>query len=155
MSVKPTPQGYHSITPYLIVRGVPKLLDFLQRAFGAELTHPPSLRPDGSVMHAEIKIGDSLVMMGEPTGSIPANPGSLYLYVEDVDATYRRALNAGAISTAEPMDHFYGDRSGGIKDPSGNQWWIATHKEDVAPAELARRQQAFLAQQASAAKTPS
>jgi len=143
MAVKPIPDGYHSITPFLIVPGAAKLLDFLQQAFEAQELHRLP-RPDGTIMHAEVRIGDSLVMMGEPMGDGQPMFGSLYLYVHDVDAVYKRALQAGATSTSEPADQFYGDRSAGIKDPVGNQWWIATHKEDVPPEEIARRAKAFM-----------
>lgn len=90
-------------------------------------------------MHAEVKIGDSVIMMGEPMGDFKPMPGSIYLYVKDTDATYRKAIQAGAVSIMEPADQFYGDRSAGVKDPLGNFWWIATHIEDVPPEELARR----------------
>ncbi len=143
MTVKPVPEGYHTITPYLIVSGVGPLLDFLERAFGAVLTHPPTTRPDGSVMHAEVRIGDSRLMMGEASDKYPAMPGSLYLYVEDTDAVYRRALQAGATSLMEPANQFYGDRNAGVKDKSGNSWWIGTHVEDVSPEEVARRAAAY------------
>jgi uncharacterized glyoxalase superfamily protein PhnB len=119
------------------------LLDFLKQAFGAELTHPPMTKPDGTVGHAEVKIGDSRIMMGDASGSKSgAMPAVLYLYVPDCDALYRRALQAGATSISEPADQFYGDRHGGIMDPSGNQWWIATHKEDVSHEEMVKRAQA-------------
>lgn len=137
-TVKPIPDGYHTVTPYLIVNGVPRLLDFLQQAFGAtELIRAP--RPDGSIMHAEVAIGDSRVMMGEPPASSPSMPGCVHLYVVDTDALYHLALQAGATSLREPTDQFYGDRMAGVQDPLGNHWWIATHTEDVPPAELARR----------------
>ena len=145
MAVKPIPDGYHSVTPYLSVPGVAKLLDFLQQAFEAQELHRMP-RPDGTIMHAEVRIGDSLVMMGEPMGSAQPMFGSLYLYVHDVDAVYKRALQAGATSTSEPADQFYGDRSAGVKDPVGNQWWIATHKEDVPPEEMTKRAEAFMRQ---------
>jgi len=143
MAVKPIPDGFHSVTPFLTVPGVAKLLDFLKQAFEAQELHRMP-RPDGTIMHAEVRIGDSLVMMGEPMGSSQPMFGSLYLYVHDVDAVYQRALQAGATSTSEPADQFYGDRSAGIKDPVGNQWWIATHKEDVPLEEIARRAKAFM-----------
>jgi uncharacterized glyoxalase superfamily protein PhnB len=145
MAVKPIPDGYHSVTPILSGPGVAKLLDFLQQAFGAQ-ERERLVRPDGTIMHAEVRIGDSLVMMGEPVGSTQPMCGALYLYVHDVDAVYQRALQAGATSTREPADQFYGDRSAGIKDPLGNHWWIATHKEDVPPEEIARRAEAFMQQ---------
>jgi PhnB protein len=143
MAVKPIPDGFHSVTPFLTVPGVAQLLDFLKQAFEAQELHRMP-RPDGTIMHAEVRIGDSLVMMGEPMGSSQPMFGSLYLYVHDVDAVYQRALQAGATSTSEPADQFYGDRSAGIKDPVGNQWWIATHKEDVPLEEIARRAKAFM-----------
>jgi uncharacterized glyoxalase superfamily protein PhnB len=139
MAVTPIPDGYHAITPYLVVPGVARLIDFLTQAFGAEMVHRPHTRPDGTIMHAEVKIGDSRVMMGEPMGEFTAMPASLYLYVEDADAVYAQAIQAGATSIMPPADQFYGDRHGGVRDPSGNIWWIATHIEDVAPDELERR----------------
>jgi PhnB protein len=146
MAVTPIPEGYHTVTPYLVVQGVAKLIDFLKRAFDAqELMRMP--RPDGTILHAEVKIGDSIVMMGEATGEHKPMPGSIYLYVADTDATYKRALQAGASSTMEPADQFYGDRNAGVVDPVGNHWWIATHIEDVPPEELARRAEAFMKQE--------
>jgi uncharacterized glyoxalase superfamily protein PhnB len=138
MAVKPIPDGYHTITPYLTVQGAPKLLDFLKQAFAAQEIERMT-RPDGTIGHAEVRIGDSVVMMSEACNEWKPMPSAMYLYVNDVDAVYQRALQAGAISTMEPMDQFYGDRSAGVKDPSGNQWWIAAHKEDVPPEELKRR----------------
>jgi PhnB protein len=136
--VKPVPDGYHTVTPYLVVRDVPRLIDFVAQAFGAtELKR--AARPDGSIMHAEVAIGDSKVMMGEPMPPAPPMPGCLHLYVVDTDALYHLALQAGATSLREPTDQFYGDRMAGVQDPAGNQWWIATHTEDVPAAELARR----------------
>ena len=137
MAAKPIPDGFHAVTPYLLVQDAAKLIAFLEQAFGARETERTS-RPDGGVMHAQVQIGDSMVMMGEPTDH-PAQPASLYLYVQDVDATYARALAAGANAVSPPADQFYGDRSGGITDPAGNTWWIATHIEDVPPDEIARR----------------
>jgi PhnB protein len=146
MAVRPIPEGFHTVTPYLVVQGVPKLLDFLKQAFDAhEIMRMP--RPDGIIMHAEVRIGDSPVMMGEAVGEHKPRPSCLYLYVENADATYKRALQAGATSTMEPADQFYGDRHAGVVDPVGNQWWIATHIEDVPPDELARRAEAYMQQQ--------
>ena len=139
MAAKPVPDGYQAVTPYLVVPGVARLIAFLKEAFGASETRPPMARPDGTIMHAEVRIGDSRVMMGEPMGDFTPMPASLYLYVDDTDAVYKRALQAGATSVIEPADQFYGDRNAGVMDPTGNHWWIATHKEDVPPAELARR----------------
>jgi len=139
--VKPVPERYHSVTPYLVVEGVPKLLEFLQKTFNStELERVP--RPDGTISHAEVRIGDSVVMMGEANAQSKPMPTMLYVYVEDVDAVYKRALQAGAKPVRELKDEFYGDRAGGVADPVGNQWWIATHKEDVSSEELRRRMEA-------------
>jgi uncharacterized glyoxalase superfamily protein PhnB len=137
-NVQPIPEGSHTITPYLVVEGVPKLIEFLKQAFGAQELGRMA-RPDGGVMHAEVKVGDSKLMMGEPMGDWKAKPCSLYLYVEDVDAVYQRAIQAGGTSVSEPSDQFYGDRTGGVIDPSGNYWGIATHVEDVSHEEMAKR----------------
>jgi PhnB protein len=138
MAVKPIPDGFHSVTPYLVVPGVAKLIDFLKQAFGARETERMAM-PDGTIMHAQVTIDDSPIMMGEPPAQHPAAPTHLYLYVKDVDAVYRRALQAGGVSVMEPADQFYGDRHGSVKDPSGNTWWIATHIEDVSWEEIERR----------------
>lgn len=150
MAVKPIPDGFHSVTPYLVVQGVAKLIDFLKQSFEAEETVQRMTRPDGGIMHAQVKIGDSVVMMGEPMGQFQPMPASIYLYVNDTDAVYKRALQAGATSMMDPADMFYGDRNAGVKDPVGNVWWIATHKEDVAPQELARRAEALAKQKQGA-----
>jgi uncharacterized glyoxalase superfamily protein PhnB len=142
MPVKPIPDGYHTVTPYLVVPGVAKLIDFVKQALGAEEIHRMA-KPDGTVMHAEVKIGNSRIMMGDASGAKSGSmPAVLYVYVPDCDAVYRRALQAGGTSISEPADQFYGDRHGGIMDPSGNQWWIATHKEDVSAEEMMKRAQA-------------
>ena len=138
MPVKHVPDGYHSVTPYLVVKGVADLLPFLEKAFGASLSECLR-RPDGTVMHAEARIGDSVVMLGEASEKHPPRPSVLYLYVPDCDAAWRRALAAGATSILEPTDQFYGDRSGGVADPCGNQWWIGSRVEDLSPEEIARR----------------
>jgi PhnB protein len=141
MPVKPIPEGYHSVTPYLAVEGADTLLEFVKRAFDAEV-HECMRRPDGTIQHAEVKIGDSIVMLGEATDRWKPMPSTLYLYVNDADATYRRALAASATSVMEPATQFYGDRNAGVQDPTGNYWWIATHVEDVPPDELKRRAEA-------------
>ncbi len=133
MSVKPIPDGYHSVTAFLNVSSAATLVAFLKQAFDAKEKEFQDLG-DGHI-HAEVRIGDSLVMIGQ---SEP-RPASIYLYVNDADAAYRSALKAGAISLSEPVDQPYGDRQGGVKDPCGNTWWIATHKEDVSPEEIRRR----------------
>jgi uncharacterized glyoxalase superfamily protein PhnB len=138
MAVKAIPDGYHTITPYLTVQGAGKLIDFLKLAFDAQETERITA-PDGAIAHAEVRIGNSIVMMSDAGGERAPMPSGLYLYVNDTDAVYKSALRAGATSIMEPADQFYGDRSAGVKDPVGNQWWIATHKEDVSPEELKRR----------------
>lgn len=145
MAVKPIPVGYHTVTPLLSVRGAARLIDFLKKAFGAtEIYRFPS--PDGSVMHAELKIGDSVLMLGEAVNEQhPAMPVALYIYVDDADATYRKALDAGGESVGAPDDMFWGDRVATIKDFAGNKWWIATHVEDVNSGEIERRAQQAMA----------
>ena len=147
MAVNPKPEGYHSITPYLIVKDADKLIDFLVTAFGGKEIHR-SMQPEGQIMHAEVQIGDSRVMMAEASDKYQAVQANLYLYVDDVDATYKRALEAGGTSLGEPRDQFYGDRSGGIQDPSGNHWWIATRKEDLSPDEIKKREEEVRRKQA-------
>jgi len=138
MTVQPIPEGYHTVTPYLIVQGAAQLIDFLKQAFDAEEILRMA-QPDGTITHAEVKIGDSRMMMSESTGDFKPMPAMLHLYVEDMDAVYRQALQAGATPLREPEDQFYGDRTGGVQDSSGNQWWLATHIEDVSAEEMARR----------------
>jgi PhnB protein len=128
--VKYIPEGHHTVSPYLVVTGVAQLIEFTKQAFGATEVYL-SKRPDGSVQHAEVKIGDSIVMMGEGGPGGKHFPGMLHLYMEDVDAVYQRAMQAGAKSVREPADQPYGDRSGGVEDAFGNQWWISTHTKDV------------------------
>ena len=136
--VKPIPEGHHTVIPYIVVPGVDKLIEFAKRAFGATELHV-SKRPDGTVMHAEVKIGDSIVMMGDGGETWKTFLAMLHLYMEDVDAVYRRAIQAGGKSLREPTDQIYGDRSAAVEDAFGNQWWIATHIEDVTPDEIERR----------------
>jgi PhnB protein len=145
MAVKPIPDGYHTVTPYLTVQGAAKVIDFLKQTFEAVETELLP-RPDGMIGHAEVRIGDSIVMMSDATPEFAPMPAMIHVYVNDVDAVYKRALQAGAISLREPADQFYGDRSAGVKDLSGNHWWIATHKEDVPPAELKKRAEAAMKQ---------
>jgi uncharacterized glyoxalase superfamily protein PhnB len=136
--VNPVPKGYHTVTPYLVVKGAGKLITFLQRAFDAKVVDRMNM-PDGSVAHAALRVGDSMVMLGEAGGKWKPMPAMIYLYVKDVDATYRRALRAGAKSVMKPANQFWGDRHGGVKDAHGNQWWISTHIENLSPAEIKRR----------------
>jgi PhnB protein len=138
MPVKPIPDGYHTVTPYLTVKNVAAEIEYLEKAFGAQETHRMTM-PDGTVMHAEVQIGDSRVMLGEARGDWQPMPAMLYLYVEDTDATYQRAMAVGGKSLREPTNEFYGDRSAGVQDAAGIMWWIATHVEDVPAEELTRR----------------
>lgn len=149
MAPKPIPEGYHTVTPYLTVPKVSEVIEFLKRTFDATSSECHTT-PDGRIMHAEVRLGDSVVMLGEPRTPGEARPSNLYVYVADVDATYRRALAAGGKSIMEPANQFYGDRHGGVRDPAGNQWWIATRVEDVAPDELNRRAQEYAKQHAKA-----
>ena len=149
--VKPVPQGYHTVTPYLVVDGAEKIIRFVKEAFGAQPVFEPMARPDGKIMHAEFKIGDSVVMLADTSERAQATSDMLHLYVPNVDAVYQKALKAGAKSLTEPADQFYGDRSGSIMDPAGNRWFIATHIEDVSPAELKKRAAEFAKRQNKAA----
>jgi PhnB protein len=144
--VRPVPEGYHSVTPYLIVDGAARALDFYRQVFGAtERMRMPG--PGGKVGHAEITIGDSVIMLADEHPEMGArgprafggSPVTVMLYVEDVDATVRSALAAGAKPVQPVTDKFYGDRSGTIEDPFGHQWHVSTHVEDVPPDEMARR----------------
>jgi PhnB protein len=142
MAVKYKPEGHHTITSYLVVKDAAGLIEFIKQAFdGVELSRTEL--PDGQIMHAEVRIGDSPLMIGGSNEKFPPFPGMLHLYIEDSDAFYRRALQAGAISLREPEDQFYGDRISGVADPFGNQWWLATHIEDVSPEEMQRRMEAM------------
>ncbi|WP_329284019.1 VOC family protein [Streptomyces sp. NBC_00691] len=138
MSAHPVPQGYHTVTPWIISRDSLRLIDFLKRAFGAEelscLTGE-----DGSVQHAEVRIGDSVVMMFDSRPEWPATPGFLRLYVDDADAAHRRAVAAGGTSVTEVTHLFFGDRVGRVRDPLGNLYWIHTRVEEVSPEEMERR----------------
>ncbi len=138
MPVRPVPEGYHTVTPYLTSRDAAALLDFVTRAFGAESGHVMR-GPDGAIMHADVTIGDSHVMMGQAGGQWPAMPAQLYLYVSDCDATFAQAVAAGGIVVQEPQTQFYGNRHGCVRDANGNLWWMATHVEDVGEEEMARR----------------
>ncbi len=146
MPVKPIPQGYHSVTPYLTVNDATKALDFYKRAFGAhEIMRMDA--PNGKIGHAEIKIGDSIIMIAdEMPGSgnkapqtLGGSSAGLFLYVEDADAVFQKAVQAGSQVVAPLADMFWGDRFGTVKDPFGHSWSVATHKEDVAPAEMSKR----------------
>lgn len=135
---KPIPEGYHTLTPYLTVPDGEAMLRFLQEVFAAKLTERHN-RPDGTLQHGDLQLGDSRIMVGQATEQFTPRPQTLYVYLPDVDAAYKRALSAGAKSLMEVADQFYGDRSGGFEDPAGNWWWVATHVEDVNPEEMQRR----------------
>lgn len=148
--VKAVPDGYHSVTPYLIVDGAARAIDFYTRAFGArELMRLPA--PGDRVGHAEIKIGDSVIMLADEHPEMDArspqhyggSPVTLLLYVHDVDAQFKQALAAGATQVRPVADQFYGDRSGSLKDPFGHTWHLSTHKEDVSMEEMNRRMAAM------------
>ena len=142
MPVNPKPEGYHTVTPYLIVPGAAEFIEFTKQAFAAqERERFPT--PDGKIMHAEVKIGDSIIMLSDSSAEFEPTRSSIHLYVDDVDATYKRAMQQGGESLREPQDQFYGDRSAGIKDRFANQWWLATHIEDVSPDEMQKRQTAM------------
>ena len=139
--VRPIPDGYHSVTPILMVDGAAKLIDFLKHAFDAQ-ERSRFADPNGKIVHAEVTIGDSLVQVSDAAGEWKPIQVPLVVYVADTDATYKRALKAGATSLREPADQFYGDRTGGVKDAFGNSWWISTHIEDVSRDEIERRAEA-------------
>ena len=148
MAVKATPDGYHTVTPYLTVDGAAKAIDYYKRAFGAtEVMRFPG--PDGRVAHAEIQIGDSRVMLGDTQPqmsqrdpkSLGGSSTGLMVYVEDVDRVFMRAIEAGGNVRDAVKDQFYGDRSGTLEDPFGHVWTIATHVEDVSEKEMQRRMQ--------------
>ena len=149
MTVKPIPEGYHSVTPYLIIEGAADAIEFYKQAFGAtELFRFPT--PDGKIGHAEIKIGDSPVMLADAypdmgyngPKSLGGSPVSLMIYVEDVDTIFNRAVDAGATVKEALSDKFYGDRLGSLIDPFGHVWHVSTHKEDVSLEEMEERAKA-------------
>src|SRR3989441_2036777 len=146
MAVKPIPEGYHSVTPYLIIKGAADAIEFYKKAFGAtELFRFPA--PDGKIGHAEIKIGDSPIMLADEFAemgykgpqALGGSPVSLMIYLEDVDAVFDRAVEAGASVKEAVQDKFYGDRTGTLTDPFGHVWHVATHKEDVSMEEMEER----------------
>ena len=157
MATKAIPDGYHSVTPYLIVNGAAKAMDFYKRAFGAvELMR--MARPDGKIGHAEMRIGDSAIMLADEHPEMgyrsPQSLGgaavSLMVYVERVDDVFGRAVAGGAKELRAIKDQFYGDRSGTLQDPFGHTWTVATHVEDVPPEEMRRRAEKFMQSGANA-----
>ena len=152
---QPIPEGYSALTPYLAVEDAASAIEFYQRAFDAkERVRMPG--PGGAIMHAELQIGDSVLMLSDPfpqaSTTSPKQLGgttvSLMFYVEDTDAVYRQAIDAGATSLMEPDDMFWGDRFGSVQDPFGHSWTIATHVEDVSPEEMQRRSEEWMSQMA-------
>jgi PhnB protein len=150
MPAKPIPEGYHTATPYLIVSGAAQAIEFYKQAFGAqELFRMPG--PGGRLAHAEIKIGDSVIMMADEARdmgyrsprSLGGSAVSILLYVEDVDARFNRAVESGAKVQRPVTNQFYGDRSGTLEDPFGHVWTVATHVEDVSPADMKKRVEAI------------
>ncbi len=143
---KPIPDGYHSITPYLIIKGAAAAIDFYKQAFGA-LELMRMAQPDGRVGHAELKIGDSVIMLADEFPELQTvgpktlgnSPVGILLYVDDVDTVFAKALSLGATVNKPLADQFYGDRNGTVIDPFGHKWTLATHKEDVSPEEIKRR----------------
>lgn len=153
MTIKPIPDGYHSITPYLSIKDAAKAIDFYKRAFGAtELFR--LVAPSGEIGHAEIKIGDSQIMLADPceegTFRNPQTLGGtsvgLHVYVQDVDTLFARAVDAGAKTVRPVQDQFYGDRTGTLEDPFGHVWFLATHKEELTPEEINKRAEALYKQ---------
>ena len=148
-TTKPIPEGYHSATPYLIVKGAAEAIDFYKRTFGATETFRMA-DPSGGIAHAEIKIGDSVIMLADEhpnmgyrgPRSLGGSAVSIMLYVTDVDGTFDRAVKAGAKAQRPVANQFYGDRSGTLEDPFGHIWTISTHVEDVPPEEMKRRAEA-------------
>jgi PhnB protein len=138
MAVEPIPEGYHTVTPYLVNRGAEQVIKFAENAFGAkERMRMPG--PKGTIGHAEIEIGDSIIMIADADERNNEMPAMIHLYLEDVDSVYRRAMDAGGTSIQEPKDQFYGDRNAGVQDSAGNKWYISTHVEDVSPEEMEKR----------------
>jgi PhnB protein len=146
MKVKPVPDGFRTVTPYLVVNGAAEALDFYARAFGAKQVRRMTA-PDGRIAHAEIEIGDSRIMLSEEFkeqgGTSPrtlkGTPVHIFLYVPDADATVKQAVSAGAQVVSPLADMFWGDRWGVLVDPYGHTWQVATHKEDLTPEEMAKR----------------
>jgi PhnB protein len=160
MAVKPIPAGYHTATPYLVVHDAARAIEFYKRAFDAtEVLRMDG--PGGKIGHAELKIGDSIIMLADemPGGanrspkSLGGSPVGVFLYVTDVDAAFQKAVGAGAKVEAPLADMFWGDRYGKLTDPFGHSWSMATHKEDVAPAEMQKRMQAATAKMSEKTKT--
>jgi uncharacterized glyoxalase superfamily protein PhnB len=138
--IRPIPEGYHMVTAWIIVKDAAKFIDFLQEAFGAKETEGSRVyNQDGTIGHAEVRMGDTVVMMFDAKEEWPPTPSFFRLYVEDGDAVYQRALEAGGTSVTEMTELFFGDRVGRVRDPWGNIWWIQERLEDVDFAEMMKR----------------
>jgi uncharacterized glyoxalase superfamily protein PhnB len=135
--VRPIPKGYHTVTPSLTQTSAAQTIEFCRKAFGAKVRTKLE-GPDRAIMHAELQIGDSVVMLSDAIRE-PAQAASLFLYVPDVDKTFARAVKAGATPEMAPQDMFWGDRFGRLRDPQGNSWQVATHREDVPTREIKKR----------------
>ena len=142
MPAKPIPDGFHAVTPYLFAEAASQLIEFISAAFDGEVIFRQT-RPDGAIMHATMRMGDSMLMLADATAQFGPMPTSIYLYVPDCDAVYDSALNSGGVSVFPIMTLPSGERYGGVKDPCGNIWWVATHVEDVPPDEQERRWKEF------------
>jgi PhnB protein len=141
-AVKPIPEGFHTVTPFLLADDAAELIEFIENAFDGKIKYLMK-SDDGMVRHSEMIIGNSIIMISNGTELYKSMPSMLHLYVEDVDSVYKNAINAGAESLREPTNEFYGDRSAGVKDKWNNQWWIATHIEDVNDEEMKKREEEF------------
>ena len=137
-NVKPIPENFPRVSPYLIVKDVTTTMEFIRYVFDAE-EREKMIQPDGTVNHGEVSIGNSVIMMGKASEDHKLQNAMLYIYVEDTDATYKRAIEKGALSVMEPADQFYGDRTAGVKDEDGISWWMASHVENVSPEEMQKR----------------
>ncbi len=153
MATQPIPEGYHTVTPYLAVEDAAEAIEYYKKGFGAK-ERVRMMAPDGRIGHAELEIGDSLVMVADqfpqstttPPGELGGTSAGIFLYVEDVDAAVKQAVDAGAKVTMEVADQFWGDRFGSVKDPFGHSWSIATHIEDVPPEEMEERAKRAMAE---------
>jgi len=158
-AAKPVPEGLHTITPHLVLDGAASAIDWYKKAFGAQELHR-SLGPDGKIMHAEVKIGDSHFYVNDPmpgsksAQALGGSPVSIWLYVDNSDTLFNRATAAGAKVQMPLADQFWGDRAGSVADPAGVTWWVATRKEDLTPDEMKKRADDFFKQAAGAGQHP-
>ncbi len=158
-SVQPIPKGYHSVTPFLVVNDAARAIDFYKRAFGAQEKSRFD-GPDGKVVHAELKIGDSVIMLSDELPenrtrsphTLRGSSAGIFLYVDNVDNVFRQAVSAGAKAEAQPSDMFWGDRFAALTDPFGHHWSLATHKEDLSREEMAKRSKEFMSKMAHEAQ---